>query len=74
MPISEHTINSDYEYRIVGIVRKVVNTIEEKYRPTTGEELEKLLENNALMLRNALLDDIQEWMGFDELLKQVKGE
>ena len=41
MSISDHTINRQYEYRITNIVRKVVETITEKYRPTTGDELLK---------------------------------
>lgn len=69
-----HTINELYEYRIANIVRgillKRVKSIE--FLVKNGEQLENILELNRLELADAILDDIQEWMGFDELLRQVK--
>ena len=72
MSISDHTINTQYEYRIANIVRKLL--IEEVYIPVDGDALESFLLDNYEKLGDMLADDIQEWMGFDELLNQVKGE
>ena len=74
MSISDHTINAQYEYRIANIVRKLIGDFEDDYFPVTGEELEDWLNSNAKFFSDAVLDDINTWMGFDELLKQVKGE
>ena len=72
MPISDHTINAQYEYRIANIVRKLL--IEEVYIPVDGDDLENWLNKNQEYFITYILDDINTWMGFDELLKQVKGE
>ena len=69
-------INAQYEYRIAIIVRRLLKYVSSKQPMENGEDLETLLDTKYYkeMLGNLLLDDIQEWMGFDELLKQVKGE
>ena len=74
MPIPDNTINAQYEYRIANIVKMMVHNKDNSFIPTTGDELEQFLEGNKEALLNYLLDDIQEYIGFDELLKQVKGE
>ena len=76
MPIPA-TIDGLYEYRIANIVRGIIlgrvkpDSID--FLVKDGEELERFLDFNKEELAQALLDDIEIWMGFDELLKQVKG-
>ena len=76
MSISDHTINAQYEHRIANIVKNFLYEFPTIIRVgiTSGDALEDILDDNKEKLANMLLDDIQEWMGFDELLKQVKGE
>ena len=76
MSISDHTINAQYEYRIANIVKYMFHGMPVRIQLSIndGDSLEEFLENNMEKLATLLLDDIQEWMGFDELLKQVKGE
>lgn len=74
MSISDHTINAQYEYRIANIVRKLLSDDGDNFKPVDGNELELYLEKNSEYFFDAILDDINTWMGFDELLKQVKGE
>lgn len=71
-----HTIEAEYEYRITNIVNKLFHDLPVRIQLSIndGETLESMLDDNKEKLAEALLDDIQEWMGFDELLKQVKGE
>ena len=65
--------NQLYEYRIANIVRRVLkDESSEGYYPEDGNALEVYLVDNRLELVDALLDDIQAWMGFDDLLRQVK--
>lgn len=76
MSITDHTINAQFEYRIANLVQKLLEHVSKTQPMETGEDLETLLDTKYYkeILANLLLDDIQEWMGFDELLKQVKGE
>lgn len=69
-----HTIEAEYEYRMVKIVKRLIKDIEltKAYIPKDGDELEVFLEDHKIEFAANVLDDIQEWMGFDELLQQVK--
>lgn len=64
------TLNELYEYRIVNIIRKFLS--QEGLEATSGEDLEIFLDRYSHKFVSLILDDIQEYIGFDELLRQVK--
>ena len=69
------TIEELYEYRVVKLVKDFLNANEIDISTiVNGEHLEDIMSDGVMScpIGAMFLDDIQEWMGFDDLLKQVK--
>lgn len=68
------TLSELYEYRIANIVQKMLGqrVTDIDWFLENGEALEKFLELNKNELADALLDDIQAWMGFEDLLQRAR--
>ena len=66
------TIEETYEFHLVRIVKETISGLKDINYFVTGEELREYLNNHRQNLAIALLEDIETWMGFDDLLKQVQ--
>lgn len=66
-------LEANYEYRIVNVVKEVLKR--ERMREDlfgSGDELWSFLDVHRSVFADVLLEDINTWMGFDDLLKQVQ--
>jgi hypothetical protein len=65
------TIEETFEYHIVNIVKAAVFD-KELSSFKSGDELQEYLNSHRQNLAVELLNDIETWMGFDDLLRQVQ--
>lgn len=68
------TIEETYEHHLVSIIKSTLRGVADINDFKSGEELQEYLNSHRHNLAIALLDDIETWMGFDDLLEQVKND
>lgn len=67
------TIEETFEYHVKNIVKKALwNKSIADFKDS--EELESYLSSHRKDLADAFLDDVEEWMGLNDLLSEMKRE
>lgn len=67
------TVEETFDYHAKNIVAKALwNKTAQDFKD--ANELEDYLSSHRKDLADAFLEDVQEWMGLDELLKEMKGD
>lgn len=67
------TIQETFEYHVKEIVRRSIwnkSILDFK----SGEELDSYLSSHRKDLADAFLEDVEEWMGLNDLLEEMKKE
>ena len=68
------TINADYEYRIVNILKEYLADKEVDPSTLQPDMLDKALWNGMEQLGQLLYDDIFEWMSEEDWIKALQGK